>query len=200
MFDRRRPGVFGVPREAFVAELSGKDRVLGVRFRPGGFRPWLGADVSTITNTVIPFTRWIPGDDVSASLLSLEPLTARIARAEELLRAALPAPDPTVDFVHGIVTRIETEASIRRVDDVAKVAGLGVRDLQRLFRSYVGVTPKWVIRRARLHEAAFRLAHGTSVDLAALAQELGYFDQAHLTRDFTRFVGDSPASYRQGER
>lgn len=201
VFDRRRPGVFGVPKETFVTVLSDRGAVLGVRFRPGGFRPWLGADVSTITDGVVPFSRWLGGDDVALTeeVLAIEPLSARIARVEELLRAALPEPDPTVDIVHAIVTRIENDASIRRVDDAARIAGLGMRDLQRLFRSYVGVSPKWVIRRARLQEAAFRLAGGTHVDLAALAQELGYFDQAHLTRDFTRFVGRPPASYAEIE-
>ncbi len=201
VFDRRRPGVFGVPRGAFVAELSDRGSVLGVRFRPGGFRPWLGADVSTITDQVIPFTRWLAGDEVALSeeVLAIEPLEARIAHAEKLLRAARPEPDPTVDVVHDVVARIESDASIQRVDDAARVAGLGLRDLQRLFRSYVGVSPKWVIRRARLQEAAFRLASGKSVNLATLAQDLGYFDQAHLTRDFTRLVGRSPASYRNDE-
>jgi AraC-like DNA-binding protein len=175
--------------------------VLGVRFRPGGFRPWLGADVSTITDGVIPFSRWLGGDDVALSerVLTIEPLEARIAHVEELLRPVLPEPDPNVDVVHAVVTRIEKDASIRRVDDAARVAGLGLRDLQRLFRSYVGVSPKWVIQRARLQDAASRLANGSAVNLAELAQDLGYFDQAHLTRDFTRLVGRSPASYRNDE-
>lgn len=70
------------------------------------------------------------------------------------------------------------------------------RALQRLFSDYVGVSPKWVIRRLRLHQAAFRLASAEAFDLARLAQELGYFDQAHFTRDFTNLVGRPPAQYR----
>ena len=74
--------------------------------------------------------------------------------------------------------------------------GLSERTLQRLFRRYVGVGPKWVLQRARLHDAVERLdtADGP-VDLAALATELGWFDQAHFTRDFTALVGQSPAAY-----
>ncbi|MFI9589448.1 helix-turn-helix domain-containing protein [Nonomuraea sp. NPDC052265] len=65
--------------------------------------------------------------------------------------------------------------------------------MQRLFRDYVGIGPKWVIRRFRLHEAAERVHQG--LDLATLAAELGYTDQAHLTRDFTAAVGMPPAAY-----
>ena len=53
----------------------------------------------------------------------------------------------------------------------------------------MGVSPKWVMRRARLHEAAERADSGEVVDWAALAADLGYADQAHLTRDFTATIG-----------
>jgi hypothetical protein len=69
------------------------------------------------------------------------------------------------------------------------------RSLQRLFSNYVGVSPKWVIQRFRLQEAVSHLSKNEPVDLAALAQALGFFDQAHLTRNFTRLVGCSPLAY-----
>jgi AraC-like DNA-binding protein len=68
------------------------------------------------------------------------------------------------------------------------------RTLQRLFAEYVGVSPKAVLRRARLHEAAQRADNG-SVDWAALAADLGYSDQAHLVRDFRAHLGTTPAAY-----
>jgi methylphosphotriester-DNA--protein-cysteine methyltransferase len=58
----------------------------------------------------------------------------------------------------------------------------------------VHVTPKWVLRRVRLHEAAERMADGGG-DWAALALDLGYFDQAHFSNDFKAVVGRSPAEY-----
>ncbi|MEO5873514.1 MAG: helix-turn-helix domain-containing protein, partial [Streptosporangiaceae bacterium] len=66
---------------------------------------------------------------------------------------------------------------------------------QRLFAEYVGVSPKWVLRRARLQKAATRADRGDTIDWAALAAELGYADQAHLVRDFTATVGLPPARY-----
>jgi AraC-like DNA-binding protein len=72
-----------------------------------------------------------------------------------------------------------------------------VRSLQQLFSEYLGVSPKWVLRRFRLQEAADRLAGGEELDLAALALSLGYFDQAHFTSDFRKLVGEPPARYRE---
>jgi AraC-like DNA-binding protein len=69
--------------------------------------------------------------------------------------------------------------------------------LQRLFAEHVGVGPKWVIRHYRLNEVKRRMAAGTAVDWAGLAAELGYADQAHLTRDFAAMVGEPPTRYAQ---
>ena len=52
-----------------------------------------------------------------------------------------------------------------------------------------------MLQRARLHDAVSRIDTGQADDLATLALELGWFDQAHFTRDFTALVGQSPAAY-----
>jgi AraC-like DNA-binding protein len=59
----------------------------------------------------------------------------------------------------------------------------------------VGVSPKWVLQRYRLQEAAERMASGEATDPAELALDLGYFDQAHFGNDFRRYVGIPPAAY-----
>ena len=94
-----------------------------------------------------------------------------------------------------LVSRITATRRCARVDELAAASGMTVRSLQRLFADYVGVSPKWVMRRARLHEAAERADSGEPVDWALLASDLGYADQAHLTRDFTATLGISPTRY-----
>ncbi|QJC54546.1 AraC family transcriptional regulator [Paenibacillus albicereus] len=102
-------------------------------------------------------------------------------------------PDASAQLVDRIVTGIQLDRGQRSVEDVAARWGLSSRSLQRLFRTYVGMPPKAVIRRYRLHET-MGLASGDP-DWAALALELGYFDQAHLIRDFKAVVGMTPGSY-----
>ena len=86
------------------------------------------------------------------------------------------------------------------MDDLVDRYGLNKRMLQRLFARYVGVSPKWVIQRYRLNEAAEQLATGESVSQAELALNLGYSDQAHFIRDFKSIVGVSPAAYARAAR
>ena len=90
------------------------------------------------------------------------------------------------------------DPAVVRVDELAARHAMSPRTLQRLFRRYVGVSPKWVLQRYRLHEAAERIAEGRDGDWAATALELGYFDQAHFIRDFKALIGASPAQYAGG--
>jgi AraC-like DNA-binding protein len=172
-FEASGAGVFGVDRSVFTRRLTGEGKGLGVRFRPGGFHPFYGKSIATLN-----------ADD-----------SAMVAAAEELLRGFGAVPDPVVAQLAGMVERITTDPGLRRVTALAEVFGLPERRLQRLFAEYVGVPPKWVIRRARLLEAARRADAGDVVDWAALALDLGYADQAHLTRDFTATLGIPPARY-----
>jgi len=177
--------VRGPERRYVVRVLEGRGRVFGVRFRPGCFRPFLGAAVATITGRSLPaaavFGPGLPQGDQRA--------------VEEFLRQRLPPPDPLAEQAAAIVALVQAEPRLTRVDALAERAGVGVRRLQRLFAEYVGLGPKWVIRRYRLHEVGERLAAGVEIDWAALAGELGYADQAHFVRDFTAVVGESPTHY-----
>jgi AraC-like DNA-binding protein len=199
VFEASGAGIFGVDRRLFTRSLSGLGLAFGVRFTPGGFRPFWQAPISQLTDRVVPAARLfgpraektrqaIIGDfDADDGVMA--------GYAEALLRSALPERDPLAEQAAALVARITEDPGLRRVDQLSAESGMTVRSLQRLFADYVGVSPKWVMRRARLHEAAERADSGEPVDWAALASDLGYADQAHLTRDFTVTIGVPPARY-----
>ncbi|WP_176153579.1 AraC family transcriptional regulator [Burkholderia vietnamiensis] len=200
VFDRRRTGIFGVVSGAFETTLAGAGRVLGLRFRPGAFRAFFGKPVHLMTDKVLPVsTLGLDEADAENAVLGAGDDAAMVAAAEALLLRVLPPADPQVERIDAILRLLQQDAALTQVRDLAERAGLSERTLQQLFSSYVGVTPKWVICRYRLHEAADRLAGGEPVDLAELAHSLGYFDQAHFTRDFRKLVGKAPAEYRRDD-
>lgn len=153
--------------------------MFGIAFRPGCFRPFLAGPVATLVGRSLPATE----------IFGTAPERDTV---EQFLRDRL-RPDPTAGAVAAVVARIRRDRRITRVDAMATAEGIGVRRLQRLFHEYVGLGPKWVIRRYRLQEVTEKL--GGLVDWAALAAELGYADQAHLSRDFTAMIGESPSAY-----
>ncbi|ACZ87144.1 helix-turn-helix domain-containing protein [Streptosporangium roseum] len=191
-----RARITGVVRGTFTEEISGAGRVVGVRFRPGGFRPFLKAPVSTLTGRVLDIEEVFgPAARTTADAIIAEPsVPAALELAAGLLRSRQPEPDPAVDEAAGLVAAITGDPSILRVSQLATATGVNTRRLQRLFAEYVGAGPKWVIRRARMQEAAARAAAAPQ-DWSTLAAELGYADQAHFTRDFTASTGTSPARY-----
>jgi len=202
VFDRARTGIWGLTTGSFDYELKDAGKVCGLRFRAGAFRAFLGRPLHTITDKVLVLGDVFPWDEGTAqnAVLNTTDDAAMIEAAGALLRSVLPAPDPQVDRIAAILRAVESTPGLTQVEELAAAAQMGVRSLQQLFSEYVGVSPKWVIRRFRLHEAADRLAQGADVDLAALAQGLGYFDQAHFTSDFRRLVGKSPGRYREEAR
>jgi AraC-like DNA-binding protein len=196
-FEASGAGIYGVDRSLFARWLSGQGKVLGVRFRAGCFRPFWGAPISQLSDRVVPATLVFGplAEKTRQALMCAETDGDMVDGAESLLFCSLPERDPVASQVADLVALINSDASLRRVDQLAVVSGLSVRSLQRLFSDYVGVSPKWVMRRARLHEAALRADGGEPVDWAALAVDLGYADQAHLTREFTATIGVPPSRY-----
>jgi AraC-like DNA-binding protein len=202
-FEASGARIYGVDRRLFTRSLDGQGKALGVRFRPGGFRPFWGAPVSQVTDRVIPAAPVFgnAAEDTCELIMDAAAGDAQMAgHAEALLLSVLPDRDPAAEEAAALVTLIIGDPALRRVDQLAQACGLTPRSLQRLFSDYIGVSPKWVMRRVRLHEAAQRSDSGDPVDWAQLAADLGYADQAHLTRDFTATLGVSPARYSTPQR
>lgn len=187
-FETGRADVNGVVSGYQIKVLEGQGHVFGVAFRPGCFRPWLGAPVSTIADRVVPATD-VFGPDV--------PSAPDAAEVERFLLDRLPEPDPKAFAAADAVAAIADRPDVTRVETLADLLGTSVRGVQRLFAEYVGIGPKWVIRRYRLHEVTERMAAGGEIDWAALAADLGYADQGHFIRDFKSMFGEPPTWYAQ---
>jgi AraC-like DNA-binding protein len=196
-FEAAGAAVYGIDTKLFARTIEGRGKVLGVRFRPGGFRPFWNAPVSQLNDRTVPATELFgsAAEQTRQAIMNAASDAAMIKCAEQLLCDKRPDRDPVAEQVAALTARIIADPELRRVDLLAAAFGMPVRKLQRLFAEYVGVSPKWVMRRARLHEAAERADGGRRVDWAQLAADLGYADQAHLTRDFTATIGVPPSRY-----
>lgn len=192
-----QPGLFGPMRRRFVAELRGRGGVIGTKFTPAGFRAFYRRPLVELVDRSRPVAQALRGG--GELVATIERLAhddaARIAVLEEFLRELGPAADATIGQVNEIVELARAEPTITRVDELGARVALPRRSLERLFREYVGLAPKWVIQRFRVHEAAERVAGGATVEWAELANALGYCDQAHFIRSFKAQIGKTPAQY-----
>lgn len=179
--------------------LEGEGLVFGVKFLPGSFEGFYGRPVAELSGRTCPVEPilGLGAAALEARILDAPDVEGMIRAAEAVLRARLPPRDPMVERIHRIVEAIVADRDITKVDHLVSRFDIGKRTLERLFHRYVGATPKWVISRYRLHEAAEQLAASPHADWTRLAGDLGYFDQAHFIRDFKAMVGVAPGRYAQ---
>ena len=189
--------VRGVHTGRLTRCLTGEGESFGITFRPGMFQPLWAAPMSKLTDRALPleavfgaksgtWVRELVGESLAENRLEI---------VEKYLEPLLPAPSSRLAGICKLVERMASDRSLLRVEDVVELSGLELRALQRAFRTYIGVSPKWVIQRYRLHEAAAQLTGLEPPPLAALAASLGYADQAHFARDFKRAVGSTPRCF-----
>ncbi|MGC4933134.1 helix-turn-helix domain-containing protein [Gordonia sp. DT30] len=198
-----RMWVHGVGENSFARTLAGDGQVVGVAFRAGGFRGFLDGPVSALTRSVRTVGDALGVDDRPLASRLLDPDRGDddlAAIVTGWLRDLGPVVDPAIDEVASLVEAAEHDAEITRAEQLAHRGGVSLRTLQRQFGEYVGIGPKWVIQRFRMLDVAAVANAGGDVDWAETAVRLGFTDQSHLTRAFTRVVGTPPAAYVRGGR
>jgi AraC-like DNA-binding protein len=188
--------VWGVPTTRDVRLLDGKGWAVGTKFKPGAFTALSGISAADITDERISVEVVLghglePGDIDDADDL----LLAVATQIEARLTPRANVVDPSLDLVADVIASMRHIAPDVRVEDLARMHNIAPRTLQRLFRRYVGVGPKWVLKRLRIHQAAERLTAANPPGWTELALDLGYYDHAHFIRDFRLVVGRSPAQY-----
>ena len=191
--------VWGVHHGRFVRQLQGQDQVFGIKFKAAGFYPFHRRPVAQLQNQSLDVATCFgpTGADLTDQVLAAPDFTVMCAAAERFLLHHLPPADPQVARVNAWLAHIAQDSAVTSVEDVMALSGLNKRGLQRLFQKYVGVSPKWVVQRYRLHQAIAQVQAGTLLNWADLALELGYFDQAHFVRDFRQMVGMAPGEYQK---
>lgn len=197
VFEAGQSRVVGVWTRTWKRTLEETGVVRGAKIRAGAVAAFFPQPARELTDRILPLERFFAGvRAVERDVLAPRDHRAGVARLEAWLRDQLrPEATDELDGVTRLLAQIAEDRSIVTVEDLASRAGIGVRVLQRSFRVHVGAPPKWVIRRHRLQEAALRIERGEDVSLARLATELGYADQAHLSRDFKSAVGASPKEF-----
>jgi AraC-like DNA-binding protein len=192
--------VTGPPTRRFDVDLRGTGWVVGLKFHHGEFTGMTGVPARNLLDVRVPAERCLPQAFVlgvlgAATAGDEDEVVAACTRAVEPLLTGL---DPGWTQARDLVRLAETDDTVTTTSALAERAGCSERTLQRLFARYVGPPPKQVVLRYRLQNAVAALDADSGEPLAELASRLGFYDQAHLAREFTAFVGIAPGAYRAG--
>ena len=164
--------------------------VLGVRFRPSAGGPALGIPLSELRDQRVDLADLRPAQARQlTAALAPEVAAARVLDVTASLIAD-GAPDPAVTWAARLL-----RDPAARAEDVAAEVGISLRQLGRRCQAVVGYGPKTLQRVLRFRGFVARVDARPAVrDLATLAAEAGYADQAHLTRECGRLSGLTPAA------
>jgi AraC-like DNA-binding protein len=187
--------VAGTDRTAWRSPISPGERILGLRLRPGVAGAVLGMPASEVLDVHVRLEDLLGGwaGELSERLEQSDGDEEAFGLLEDAVgrRIADGGPDP---LVLAATRRLGFPGG--RVDRLAESLGISERQLRRRFHDAVGYGPKTldrVLRFRRLVEQTGSVASGET-DLARVAADLGYADQAHMTRDCLRLSGLTPAS------
>lgn len=166
-------------------ETAGKAKLLGIRFKPGAFSYFFKL------SSLHEFT------DQSIELKNIAlPVIHRIdeytpAYLDQFFLHKLSPPKYSII---NIIKDIQEQNGQLRVSDIAKKHFTTPRQLERLFKNSVGVSPKDFISLVRYQFVSLKIKNNISGKcLAELAFESGYYDHAHLTKEIKRFTGSVPS-------
>jgi AraC-like DNA-binding protein len=198
-FSAQESGIQGTFRgkRIYVAVASG--RIIGCRFWPGAFHAFYDGPLAALQDRVAEVQQVFPQVDrhYVEHLMALDDRAA-ITALITLLRAKDPQPDPQIALINTIIVAVETDESLTTVAAVAAAFGKSERWLQQLFREYLGVGLKWLLKRQMLLRAAQQIRETAEPRWAALAYDLGYSSQQHFITAFKDVLGKTPVQYKEG--
>ena len=198
----------GVASGISSTTLSGEGWAAGVLLTPAAGYAITGRSVDEFTDRHVELTELLEdvGTELTAhirSFMTTHPDAeashrAVIAAYESVLRGYLPIGEEG-HLINAMVGYVENNPEVLRVGQICEHFDLPERTVQRLIRRRLGLTPKWLIQRRRLQEAAERLKE-SSAAAAELALLLGYADQAHFIRDFKQVTSLTPGQFAARNR
>jgi AraC-like DNA-binding protein len=180
-----------------LLKSTGPVGTIGVRFLPGGAWAFLRLPMHKLVDQRICLES-IWGDEagsleerIRAGATDQERVHVMSQWLIQRLRPGRLAPGE--DPVDRCSAAIQAAGGQIAIDQLAALAGLSHRQLERRFKTAVGLSPKLLCRIMRFHNVVAQVREGTP--WSALAFRAGFFDQAHLINDFRQFAGLAPAAY-----
>jgi AraC-like DNA-binding protein len=208
--DQAAPGLNFHPRSFFYGQLStfhrvkamGRLALLAVVLQPYSVHTLTGIPAQELTDQLLPLSDiWGAAADILQEkiMVAPDPLT-RIRYIESFLLKKIQQHTGPDQLVKGAVCLIQQQFGQLPVTRLNQMLGTGERQLERIFVGQVGLSPKYysgVVRLQHFLKLLRTRGSRTGESLTTLAYECGYYDQAHLIREFHKHVGMAPLRYRQ---
>jgi len=195
--DYRHAWISGAQSEHLVIDTAPHSSMIGVHFKPGGAAPFLGIPASELAGRVEELDR-VWGREAlmlrEALLDARNPSSKFRVLADFLLRRMSNAPVPNLT-VQAALARFMAEPHSIALEEFIGSLGISHKHFIKLFREEVGLTPKRFCRVRRFQQVLHDLQTRKEIRWVEVACSGGFYDQAHLIKEFEAFCGISPVRY-----
>ncbi len=201
-----RSVIIGPGKDLLKMNFSGPVSAVGIHFLPMAGHLFFKQDMNQLANRFMEDSQAIVNELFQSNLSSFEKLELLVEEAEpeevaqylqEMLLAVLDDYKTLAqDRLMTLFYTLENNSQIG-LTELSEKLGVSVRDIQRLFKQYVGVTPNVYMRLNKINKLKTKIANNEFSTLTELAINSGYFDQAHFIRDFKLFMQETPKQYHK---
>lgn len=180
----------------FFLENTGKSGMIGIKFQPGIISTLFGVDMSELTDKVIPLPKALY--DLVSPVIHL-PIPDDKEEVFSLLDSIfikyLEQNSYTLNVVDEVAKRITDSFGLISIEDSLEGLDYSQRQLERLFKKGIGLTPKFYSRIIRFAHIFQLMQNGTENSWSDIVYGAGFYDQSHFIKNFKEFTGEDPSTY-----
>ncbi|WBX97032.1 helix-turn-helix transcriptional regulator [Chryseobacterium gambrini] len=189
--------VIGQLTRPLEIEPTGETGIFSVRFHSEGFLPFTTVPIKEMENTAVSLEKLFgkDGQEIGQQVLNANSTSERIKLIEIFLLDQLTDIETIDRIVKSTVETIITANGQLSVDELSQLTQVNRRQLLRKFSAAIGLSPKQLSRTIRLQAALKMLLNDQFSNLADLAYENEYYDQAHFIKEFKEFTGSTPKEF-----
>ncbi len=201
IFDLKRNKSFlsGVMSSYQLLETTNETDLIGIRFKIENFGCLSKIPLDQTKNLRIELSQIFPVKDLDIlnQLGDLETIMSKVNFLESFIETSIKENYERQDqMILSVVQNIRSFNGVVNVRDLAKSHHISLRQLERRFKSYIGLTVKEFSNIVRFKNAKKSIATSTETSLLEIAFDMGFFDHSHMTYEFKRISGENPSCFR----
>ena len=178
-------------------KVSGKVDMFGICFHPEGLFPFIKIPLCEFRNQLLGSSeagfKW--ANFLNERLRGAPDTATRLIILENELLSLIDNDKETPESFRQLFNALKHRDTPARITDFSKRNNLGMRKLERMYNTYVGVSARTYGTLHRFQNCMNQLLNKDYLKLSDIAYANGYFDQMHFIKEFKRFTGISPNKF-----
>ncbi len=189
----------GIMTNYQLLELKTESNLIGIRFKTEKFGSLSKIPLNETKNLRVELSEIFPAKNFNSlnQLNELETLTDKVNFLESFIETSFKENYRRQDqLILSVAQNIRSSNGIVNIGAIAKSHHISLRQLERRFKSFIGLTVKDFSNIVRFNIAKKAIATQTKTSLLEIAFDTGFFDHSHMTYEFKRISGENPSFFR----